>query len=107
MLNTPGSVEKKSFTETLKKDLARFDTKNFTDWKFKLEIAARAVHPGYFELQRCWKMRTENKKIDDENADGKAASAELYCVLSSKTNGEAFDVVRRWKTSVEQNHGDY
>ena len=54
------------------------DTKNLTDWKFKLEIAARAVHPGYFELLRCWEMSTEKIKIDDENADGKAASAELY-----------------------------
>ena len=82
-LNTPGSVGKKSFTETLKKDLERLDTKNFTDWKFKLEIAARAVHPGYFELLRCWEMSTEKIKIDDENADGKAASAELYYVLKS------------------------
>ena len=64
-LNTLGSG-KKSFTETLKKDL---DTESFTDSKFKLEIAARAVHLGYFELLRCWEMSTEKIKIDDENAD--------------------------------------
>ena len=39
-------------------------------------------------------MSTEKIKIDDENADGKAASAELYFVLSSKTSGEAFDLVK-------------
>ena len=94
-LNTPGSVGKKSFTETLRKDLERLNTKNFTDWKFKLEIAARAVHPGYFE------------HLNDENADGKAASAELYYVLSSKTAVRPSIWSRRWKTSMEQNHGDY
>ena len=93
-LYSPGSVGKKSFTETLKKDLARLDTKNFTVWKFQLEMAARAVHPGYFELLRCWEMSTEKKKRDNENADSKAASAELYFVLSSKTSGEAFDLVK-------------
>ena len=93
-LNTPGSVGKKSFTKTSKKDLERLDTKNFTDWMFKLEIAARAVHPGYFELLRCWEMSIDKIKIDDENADGKAASAELYYVLSSNTSGEAFDLVK-------------
>ena len=31
-LNTPGSVGKKSFNETLKKDLERLDAKNFTDF---------------------------------------------------------------------------
>ncbi len=75
--NTPGSVGKKSFTETLKKDLERLDTKHFTDWKFKLEIAARAVHPGYFELLRRWEMSTGKIKMEDENAEGRAASAEL------------------------------
>ena len=93
-LNTPGSVGKKSFAETSKKDLERLDSKNFTDWKFKLEIAARAVHPGNFELLRFWEMSTEKIKIDDENADDKAASAKLHCVLSSQTSDEAFDLVK-------------
>ena len=39
-------------------------------------------------------MSTEKIKTDDENADGKAASAELYYVPSSKTSGEAFDLVK-------------
>ena len=31
--NTPGTVGKKSFTETMKKDIERLDTKQFKDWK--------------------------------------------------------------------------
>ena len=86
-LNTPGSVGKNSFTETLKKDLERLDTKNFTDWKFKLEIAARAVHPGY--------------------ADGKAASAGSTKCYRPRPAVRVSIWSRRWKTSMEQNHRDY
>ena len=31
--NIPGTVGKKSFTETMKKDIERLDTKQFKDWK--------------------------------------------------------------------------
>ena len=83
-----------------------FQTVSSRAVNFRLNMPGSVGKQSFTET-RCWDMSTRKIKIDDENADGTAASAVLHCVLSSMTSGEAFELFKTVEDSTEENHGDH
>ena len=92
--NVPGALGTKNFTEAMNKNVDKLDVKTFKDWKFKLEMAAKAVHVGYYQLLDLWEKKLETIDLDLDDAQNQAASAEIYYLLAQKTEGEAFDLIK-------------
>ena len=78
----------------MNKNIEKLDVKTFKDWKFRLEMAAKAVDPGYFQLLNTWAAKDAPIDMTHDTAPNQGASSEIYYLLAQKTSGEAFDLIK-------------
>ena len=86
------------FVESLSKRTDVFNSSGFEGWKFKMLTAARATNPKAHEVMEQAKLNLDREFSEDifsTDLEKNNLNRKLYFVLREKTEGEAFDVVRR------------
>ena len=87
----------RKFAESLSKRTDTFKNSGFEGWQFKMLTAARAISPKAYEVMDYPQHYLDKEVPDDAfNSDPEKddLNKQLYYVLTEKTEGEAFDLVR-------------
>ena len=82
----------KNMVETLVKRIESFNGTGFQDWKFKFEMAVKAIQTGALDMLQT--SETSEKEVCFSSEIEQQISSKIYFILAQKLQGEAFDLVK-------------
>ena len=87
----------RNFAESLSKRTDLLRSSGFEGWQFKMLTAARAINPKAHEVMEYAKLNLDTEVPEDAfstDHEKNDLNRQLNYVLTEKTEGEAFDLVR-------------
>lgn len=92
---SPECLKSKGDVEQVVKRTDVFKGENFQDWKFKLEMTVQSANlKAYSYMQTCEQLDDELDADHDIPEESKDFNTKLYYILTQRTSGESFDLVR-------------
>ena len=78
--------------EALVKRIESFNGTGFQDWKFKFEMAVKAIQTGALDMLQT--SETSEKEVCFSSEIEQQISSQICFILARKFQGEAFDLVK-------------
>ena len=82
----------KNMVEALVKRIESFNGTGFQDWKFKFEMAVKAIQTGALDMLQT--SETSEKEVCFSSEIEQQISSQICFILAQKFQGEAFDLVK-------------